>query len=276
VLLSCLSSCSVSGLDVAGDGIGGKSATGRSRQASQPTPSGGTSSAGSAGLAVGVGSGGSTGASDSVPCLPGQRIFDDQVTNARDLGGVPLNKGRSSACRKLYRGGPLVNSAEAFCSAFNDLEIRTVVDLRTDSERTSSPDVPCVFAQSRVIWAPLPVPYSMSTEQYIADLNTYTSVVSAFDVLGDVTAYPVYFHCTYGRDRTGVLSAVILLTVGATREDVLSEYELTAKSGLYTQPASLTGVLDEIERRGGIDAYLSEAGVARSKIDVLRAELAGL
>ena len=275
MLVSCLSSCSVSGLDVAGDGVGGKSATGQSRQASQPTPSGGTRSTGPVIIADAGDSGGSTGATSSSPCFPGQRVFADQVTNARDLGGVPLNSGRSSACGKLYRGGPLVNSAQAFCVAFKDLGIRTVVDLRTDSERTSSPDVPCVFSQSRVIWAPLPVPYSMSKEQYIADLNTYTSVVSAFDVLGDVTAYPVYFHCTYGRDRTGVLSAVILLTLGATREYVLSEYELTAKAGLYTQPASLTGVLDEIERRGGIDAYLSEAGVARSKIDVLRAEIAG-
>jgi len=63
----------------------------------------------------------------------------------------------------------------------------------------------------------------VSPQDYVADLHATESVATAFGVLGDVAAYPVYFHCVYGRDRTGVLAAVILLALGATRESVLAE-----------------------------------------------------
>ena len=161
------------------------------------------------------------------------------------------------------------------CEAFHRLGIRTVIDLRTDSERMAVPDASCVIAQSTVLWAPLPIPYSLSPAQYIADLNTYSSIRLAFESLGDAAAYPIYFHCTYGRDRTGVLAAVILLALGASHEDVLSEYQLTALSGLYVPPDSLSAVLDDIESRGGIQAYLDAAGVPRAMLAVLRSKAAG-
>jgi hypothetical protein len=142
--------------------------------------------------------------------------------------------------------------------------------LRVEEERIAVPDSPCVFAQASVVEAPLPIPYSLTQEEYLADLNTYASIVAAFDAFGDESAYPIYFHCTYGRDRTGVLAAVVLLALGASRDDVIAEYQLTALAGLYLPPDSLAAVLDEIEWRGGIEAYLAEAGVTRAKLATLR------
>ena len=214
---------------------------------------------------------GSGGAGNAATCFPASWVLSNLVINARDLGGVPLGGGYESACGQLYRGGPPSPSGQGLCDAFGQLGIRTVIDLRTDAERTSVPDAACVLAQSTVLWAPMPVPYSLSPADYLADLNTYSSIAAAFNVLGDESRYPIYFHCTFGRDRTGVLAAVILLSLGASREDILLEYELTADSGLSIAPNSLAAVIDDIERRGGIDAYLSEAGVSPAKLAVLRA-----
>ena len=252
------------------------SAAGGSRQPQSPTPAGGVSNVAQGGTSQFGTSGGmgpSVGGASS--CPPGQWVLSDQVTNARDLGGVPLSPGLSSACGRLFRGGPLANLTPMGCEAFHRLGIRTVIDLRTDSERMAVPDASCVIAQSTVLWAPLPIPYSLSPAQYIADLNTYSSIRLAFESLGDAAAYPIYFHCTYGRDRTGVLAAVILLALGASHEDVLSEYQLTALSGLYVPPDSLSAVLDDIESRGGIQAYLDAAGVPRAMLAVLRSKAAG-
>jgi protein-tyrosine phosphatase len=203
-------------------------------------------------------------------CLPGQRILDGLVDNARDLGGVPLASGASVACGKLYRGSMLPNLSESACAAFASLGVRTVIDLRTESERTSQPDAACVTNSARLIQAPLPTPFSVSPENYVADLNTVDSVALAFTALGDPSAYPIYFHCVYGRDRTGVLAGVILLALGATRDNVMAEYELSAAAGSGSYPASMAAVLDEIERQGGVLAYLMSARVSRAQIAALR------
>jgi hypothetical protein len=232
--------------------------------------SAGTAPAGAESVGGALSGAGSTGASESEGCSPGRRILLDEVVNARDLGGVPLARGSNVACGALYRGAPLAGFDADACEAFSELGIRTVIDLRTQSERTDSPDSPCVVKTASVVIAPLPIPYNVSPADYIADLNTTDSIAAAFATFGDDAAYPVYFHCTWGRDRTGVLGAVILRALGARRADVLAEYELSVEGGVGAYPESLDAVLEDIDARGGIDAYLAEAGISQKQVDVLR------
>jgi hypothetical protein len=206
-------------------------------------------------------------------CPPGQWILVDEVLNARDLGGTVLGDGRTVACSQLYRGAVIANLTAEGCAEFAGLGVRTIVDLRTESERTSVPEAACAFSQARTVLAPMPIPYNVSAADYIADLDTTSSVLAAFAALGDPAAYPVYFHCTYGRDRSGVLAAVILLALGATSDAVMGEYELSIAGGVGAFPDSLQAVLDEIERRGGVETYLASAGVAGNELAALRARL---
>jgi protein-tyrosine phosphatase len=101
-------------------------------------------------------------------------------------------------------------------------------------------------------------------------LGTDESVAEVFHTSGDPSAYTVYFHCTYGRDRTGVIGALLLLTLGASRQTVMNEYLLSAPNvGAY--PNALEAVLNEIERRGGPEQLLTEVGISAEEIAVLRA-----
>jgi protein tyrosine phosphatase (PTP) superfamily phosphohydrolase (DUF442 family) len=217
--------------------------------------------------------GGTVNADRTDACPPGQRILINEVLNARDLGGTSLGDGRSVACDQLYRGAAIASLSAEGCAEFAGLGIRTVVDLRTPSERSSQPAAACVSQQARIVLAPMPIPYSVSPTDYIADLDATGSVLAAFGALGDAAAYPTYFHCTYGRDRSGVLAAVILLALGATRDAVMAEYELSVAGGVGAYPDSLQAVLDEIERRGGVEAYLASVGVSSSELAALRARL---
>lgn len=209
-------------------------------------------------------------AGDAEHCSPGQRILLAYVVNARDMGGVPLPDSSSVACRTLYRGAPLAGLDPVACAAFSELGVRTVIDLRTAAERTGKPDSPCVLVSASLVLAPLPIPYNVSPTDYLADLDTTDSIAAAFAALGDDAAYPVYFHCTWGRDRTGVLAAVILLALGATREHILAEYQLSVAGGVGAYPNSLSAVLDRIDADGGVERYLAQAGVSQSQVDVLR------
>jgi protein-tyrosine phosphatase len=211
----------------------------------------------------------------AVTCSPSRTVLVGDVLNARDLGGIALNETSTISCGGLYRGAPLSLTSEG-CAHFSQLGIRTVIDLRIPSERTSSPNAACTEATSTAVLAPLPVPYNVSPADYIADLDTSDSIATIFgSVLSHPEAYPVYFHCTWGRDRTGVVAAIILLVLGASRDAIMQEYLLSQASvGAY--PVSLTAVLDEIERRGGVVAYLLASGVSAEAVAQLRAQMTAL
>lgn len=198
-------------------------------------------------------------------CQRSQFVLRPDLSNARDLGGVPLAEG-SVACGAIFRGPPL-RLTEQGCQQLTELRLGTVVDLRIDSERLGSPEAPCVTAN--LVAAPLPIPYGLGPEDYLRDLNTDDSVAKVFHTLGDERAYPVYFHCTYGRDRTGVIGALLLLALGASRQTVMEEYMLSAPNvGAY--PIALEAVLDEIERRGGALPLLREVGITDQELAVLK------
>ena len=202
-------------------------------------------------------------------CQRSEPVFVCDVPNARDLVGTPVGNGQAVGCGAIYRGAPLAGLSVQGCQAFATLGIKTVVDLRTPQEVSSRPSSPCVTAAATLVAAPMPIPYDVSPADYVADLNASSSVAAAFAALGDPDAYPVYVHCTYGRDRTGVLAALILSALGATRQDILQEYLLSGpRVGAY--PASLNAVLDDIDRRGGIDAVLGAAGVTPQQLATLR------
>jgi protein-tyrosine phosphatase len=216
------------------------------------------------------------GSTDGVATDPGSTvhwILVGQASNARDLGGTPLAAGATVAYGKVFRGGPLSGLGPNGCAELAFLGIRTIVDLRTSTEAAYAPDAVCATSLAPVVYAPMPIPYYVSPTDYVADLDATASVAAAFAVLADDTASPAYFHCTYGRDRTGVLTAVILLALGATRATIIDEYQLTATAGLTTYPTSLEAVIDEITRRGGIEAYLASAGVTPAAIAAVRARL---
>jgi hypothetical protein len=168
------------------------------------------------------------------------------------------------SCGAVFRGPPL-RLTDAGCAEFEALGVRTVLDLRVDGER--SPEAACVT--SRVLPAALPVPYGLGPEDYLRVLDTTDSMAQIFHAFGDESAYPIYFHCTYGRDRTGVVAALLLLALGATRETVMEEYMLSQPNvGAY--PNALNAVLDAIEARGGAESVLTSLGITADEIAVMR------
>jgi protein-tyrosine phosphatase len=193
-------------------------------------------------------------------------VLTPELSNARDLVGTPLADGATVACGAIYRGPPLRLTEEG-CSQAAELGLRTLVDLRVEGERTSLPDSSCVQADR--VFAPLPVPYGLGPTDYLNDLHETASIALVFHAFGDPNAYPIYFHCTYGRDRTGVVGALLLMALGASRAAVMEEY-LLSQPNVGAYPDSLEAVLDDIEQRGGAEAVLREIGISDAELAVLR------
>jgi len=204
-----------------------------------------------------------------VQCAPHASVLGSELSNARDLGGTPLTPSGAVACGAVFRGPPLQLASDG-CADAARLGLRTLLDLRVEDERLASPDADCVAA--RRVFAPMPVPYGLGPSDYLDDLHATASLATAFRTFGDPDAYPIYFHCTFGRDRTGVVGALLLLTLGATRDTVMAEYLLSGPSvGAY--PESLDAVLDEIEQRGGAETVLHDSGITSAELGAMRRQL---
>lgn len=220
--------------------------------------------AGEAGTGGTVGTAGAPSTGNA--CNAHQAVLTPGVSNARDLVGTPLVDGGAVACGAIYRGPPL-RLTEDGCAQAAKLGLRTLIDLRIEGERTSSPDSACVQAER--VFAPLPVPYGLGPTDYLNDLHETASIATVFHTFGDPDAYPIYFHCTYGRDRTGVVGALLLLALGANRASVMEEY-LLSQPNVGAYPDSLDAVLDDIEQRGGAEAVLRELGISEAELAVMR------
>jgi hypothetical protein len=235
-------------------------------QPARPQASGGTTAGGAPASSAGESSEGGAG---PLTCARGATVLSGVVTNVRDLGGIPV-EAREIECGAIYRGGPLKGLDDQGCTRVAQLGLTTVIDLRQQSERDSVPSSSCV--EVHTVSAPLPIPYGLSGADYLADLNASASIQKVFHSFGDPAAYPIYFHCTYGRDRTGVVGALHLLALVVSRQDVMTDYMLSDDAvGAY--PSALDAVLDDIEQRGGATQLLHDIGISDEELEVLRSHV---
>jgi protein-tyrosine phosphatase len=177
------------------------------------------------------------------------------MRNFRDVGGVPVADGRSVATGRLFRGEALLARLD---SPDDDVRsdrvkaaaIRSVVDLRTVAEQSSTPTVWSTDPAVSVTAAPVTDPAgfagrllelvgSGSVRSYTReDLGTdYRRMVddqapamgAAVSAVAQALPGPVLVHCAGGKDRTGLVVALILELVGVERSAIAADYALTAR-----------------------------------------------
>lgn len=241
---------------------------------------------------VGVGGEPEAGAIDPrrVIALQGQ-------TNFRDLGGYETLDGRHVRWGAIYRSGELSELTAADYRRLSALHIRTVYDLRDAGERARQPTV---WAAGSVSRFDSPKPTTQTVANIPSDPQAARAQMQAFYakapdryaveygvIFRELLAahQPLLLHCTGGKDRTGVASALILTALGVPRADVTADYQLTdrllrpaqlpAKTSLMktmqtmspdvqaefvrADPAYLAAAFDAIDHEyGSVDGYLHQ------------------
>lgn len=152
-------------------------------------------------------------------------IYCEGLSNIRDMGGYRVAKGRIRQ-GLLYRGGeaethlhPTVKGLEAL----KRLGIRTEIDMRGE-------------AVGKVAYTAME---PLGIRRCLIPLDPYDELAAPekrqaghnfFSVLADRNAYPVYFHCWGGADRTGSFAYLLGALLGMSRHDLIDEYEFTSLS----------------------------------------------
>ncbi|MFD4583046.1 tyrosine-protein phosphatase [Streptomyces sp. NPDC058434] len=163
----------------------------------------------------------------------------ERLHNFRDLGGYPTEDGRSVRWGRLYRSDSLAKLAGGDWERFLGLGIGTVVDLRYPWEIEARGRVPedasFAYHNLSIEHRPYDQP-SLGTEVEVGPFLAERYLEVADDgvaelrqALGVIAAAdgPVVFHCASGKDRTGLLAALVLLLLGVSEADAAEDFALT-------------------------------------------------
>jgi len=164
----------------------------------------------------------------------------ERLHNVRDLGGYLGEGGRPVRWRTLYRADSLGKLAGRDLERFAALGVRTVIDLRYPWEIDRDGRVPTEVEYHNLSIEHRPYDQAalgadVDPAVYLA--GKYAEVASdGAAELGEAltviarTEGPLVFHCTSGKDRTGLLAALVLSLVGVGTDDIVADFALTERA----------------------------------------------
>lgn len=238
----------------------------------------------------------------------------DTAFNLRDLGGYPTADGRAVVWGRAYRADGLHAVEGRDLDRVRSLGLRTVIDLRTEPEvdggtfpvRALPVDLHHLPVLARV-WddddeveavAHRATPYLVARYLDMLDEGG-PAFVAALELLAAVGHRPFVFHCAAGKDRTGVLAALLLAVLGVADAEIAADYALSEDAmarrlewarrhrpdeaeAMTERPVGWSAAPPDVvlavlahlrAAHGGAAGYLEEHGLAPAAVDDLRAHL---
>ena len=239
----------------------------------------------------------------------------DGCLNVRDLGGHPTEDGGETQFGSIVRADSVSQLSPEGWKALVEYGIRTVIDLRGDHEREDDPPgelpvtvehVPFMEA-SEAEWEEIAkeledldeLPVADATrEAYAIFLERFKpNVGAAVRAVAEAPEGGVVVHCVGGKDRTGLLTALLLHVAGVPTDEIAADYALSEERLrprhdawleaaeteaerkrleriTQTPPQVIIGLFEELERRyGSIEGYLASAGVGDGDLGRARSRL---
>ena len=241
-----------------------------------------------------------------------RRLLWEGCCNVRDLGGLRTKDGRETRWGAVVRADDLAQLTPAGRAALVDHGVRSIVDLRRPGEAEVAPNPFREPGYHGVRYHNLsfvdptapPVPVHIPlVEDYKFMLDRYgRQVATIMRAIGTAPEGGVLIHCVAGKDRTGIISGLLLDLAGVPRDEIALDYALTAEYrkpqldqwlaeavdaaernrrqveiDLFTPHAEImVGTLAHLdERYDGPAEYLRVIGLQVGEIEALRAKLHG-
>ncbi|MFN3705312.1 MAG: tyrosine-protein phosphatase [Thermoflexales bacterium] len=176
---------------------------------------------------------------------PQRQLKLEGAHNARDIGGYRTREGRFTRWGKVWRSDRLSELTAADEQKLLQQRIRTVIDMRFVSEVQRNPDRLANHPGVNYINLPLhedgshnvvdtsALPPTLVDYYRLLLDHTGHNIRRVFEHLAAPGALPALLHCTLGKDRTGIVTMLLLDLLGVTEETIVEDYLLTAT---YCQP----------------------------------------
>lgn len=219
-----------------------------------------------------------------------QSFSFEAIRNFRDLGGLRAG-GRKVKHKLVFRSGSLSEATDRDLNIITELNLRTVVDLRSLSDAESHPDRLPVDGTIQVVAIPLVKRDKREEEKVFPQLHAlrddpgyrgdgsevmkayYKSVPRDFSselrqflhLVGEPTNLPVLCHCHAGKDRTGIFIAVLLKLLGVADSHIIEDY-------LLSNDDDLTGRVSLVSAKFDLPLLLARS-VAEVRVDYIEGAL---
>jgi protein-tyrosine phosphatase len=241
-----------------------------------------------------------------------RRVELDGPVNFRDLGGYENCAGRVIRTGRVFRSDSLSTMSDRDVQhCVDELGIRTVIDLRAGHEVDRFSHGPLEAAGVVFLHRPIidetraerldepgPAPVSPAAI-YLLMLDRFaTRLTDVVRLVADPTTHPVVFHCAAGKDRTGIVAALVLGLLDVDRETIVADYVFTAdvmplllerhraaaealgrapevaRQHFEADADAMRGALAGLDDRyGGVEAYLRTHGLPAATVTTLRETL---
>ena len=234
--------------------------------------------------------------------------------NVRDLGGLPTEDGRRTRAGRVVRSDNVRKLTDAGWRSLAEHGVTRIVDLRWPEELAEDQprDVDIEVVHVSVLGEAIDPDYIETLDAHLASVDdvadhyawSYVDWLEryrerfgrAFGAIADADGV-VVVHCMGGKDRTGVVSALLLRLAGVSHDAIGEDYAVTAVNlepstsqwipaiaddaerakweKLKDTPAdAMVRVVQEIEARyGDVASYLRTAGLTDEQLDLLRERL---
>ncbi|WP_309618063.1 tyrosine-protein phosphatase [Salinibacterium sp.] len=229
-----------------------------------------------------------------------RRVTWGGIHNTRDLGGLTTRTGPTRFGRLYRMPRPDILSLKGWAE-LESAGVRTLIDLRNPDEITDLPLRPvtvrslacAIEDQSDNEFMELMAPFLGSPTYYAENLRRWPDKIGAvFATIAAAPAGGVVIHCAAGRDRTGLITALILSLCEVNLAEILDDYELGVRQTndylashdnahedprtpleLTAAMASARSTLSDLLERMNIERYLLEAGCSPAQLDQVRRRL---
>ena len=224
------------------------------------------------------------------------------LNNARDLGGYPTSDGATTRWRSVLRADDVVHLTPTGLQALLDFGLRTVIDLRWPEEVAAKPNPLTrpqihyrhisLLTHSQQNWGELSGPTTREEWNRLVLIHSRPRLKEVLQAIAAAPPGPLLFHCVAGKDRTGVIAALLLALADVTPDAIAYDYGMSAEclretyfirhaqrdraetlEALRCPPEGAHNVLDYVARQGGIRAFLQQIGLSHEEIGRLRALL---
>lgn len=238
-----------------------------------------------------------------------QRLFFDDLINARDLGRMPLSNGKTFIKNKIMRcGSPSLASQKAI-DELKKYGVKTVIDLRSEAEvnHYGNPFKDCNNVDFNNVSLFLGDPDSDEDptmqflrthplgDFYVIVLEELSSrIIEVLRIINrNFNDGVILFHCAHGKDRTGIIAAILYLIAGASYDDIINNYKVSyeyarhfldpliaqreecMRHTLRSDADNMRIFLNYIDEHydGKIEEYLTKGGMNYSEISELRSKI---
>ena len=231
---------------------------------------------------------------------PSRHLALEGSLNTRELGGYATAAGPTTQWQRLLRSDNLHQLTETDQQALLDYGVRTLIDLRGADELHEAPNVfaqhPRVSYHNIPLFAPLmrnnglgagsSANFDLGTLYRLALDHCQETIAKVLELLAQADDGVSLFHCTAGKDRTGIIAALLLSLAEVDEPTIVEDYALTAqhiepmlaqlrmralKQGhdverynrmLLAEPPAMESMLKYLEGKyGGVEPYLNILGL---------------